>query len=84
VGTVLSKQEQRILAAARSGGIAAASRQIEFDWRLAARMAGVSPNEATSLLTGLRRFGFIGAVGPVRARLTEDGVEAAQRLRDAG
>ena len=80
--SALSKQEQRILAAARIGGEAASSRQIEFDWRAAARAAGVSPDTANTLLTGLRRYGFVGAIGPSRARLTEDGVEAAAQIRN--
>lgn len=78
----LSKQEQRILAAARSDGEATSSRQIEFDWRAVARKAGIAPEAASALLTGLRRFGFIGAIGPSRARLTEDGVEAARQIRN--
>lgn len=82
MGTTLSRQEQRILAAARTGGVGAASRQIEFDWRTAARVAGVTPEAANTLLIGLRRFGFVGAIGPSRARLTEDGVEAAAQLRN--
>lgn len=80
--TTLSKQEQRILLAARVGGVAASSRQVEFDWRAAARTAGIAPEAANTILTGLRRFGFVGAIGPSRARLTEDGVEAAQQLRN--
>ena len=78
--TTLSKQEQRILAAARSGGERMPGWQIEFDWRAAARSAGVPPDAATGLLNGLRRFGYVGAIGPDRARLTEDGVEAAGKL----
>src|SRR5687768_16884173 len=74
--SALSKQEQRILAAARADGQRMPGWQIEFDWRSAARLAGIPPDSAPTILTGLRRFGFVGAIGPSRARLTEDGVEA--------
>lgn len=80
--TALSKQEERILAAARADGVATSSRQIEFDWRNAARTAGIPADDAAILLKGLRRFGFVGAIGPSRARLTEDGVEAAAQIRN--
>ena len=80
MGISLSKQEQRILSAARTAGVAASSRQIEFDWRAAAHVAGVTPDVANTLLTGLRRYGLVGAIGPSRARLTEDGVDAAMQL----
>ncbi|HUF64207.1 MAG TPA: hypothetical protein VMN36_19175 [Verrucomicrobiales bacterium] len=81
MATTLSRQEQRILAAARRSGEAAESWQIEFDWRQAAQAAGLSPDEGVTLLTGLRRYGYVGAIGPSRARLTEEGVEAAAQIR---
>ena len=80
--TALSKQEQRILWTARTDGVAASSRQIEFDWRAVAKKAGIPAEAAPALLSGLRRHGFVGAIGPVRARLTEEGVEAATQLRN--
>jgi hypothetical protein len=78
--SALSKQEQRILAAARADGQRMPGWQVEFDWRAAARSAGVPPDAATGLLNGLRRFGYVVAIGPSRARLTEDGVEAAGQI----
>lgn len=77
---ILSAQERRLLSAARKAGIATESRQIEFDWRAAAKAAGIPQDDATLVLKGLRRFGFIGAIGPALARLTESGAEAAQHL----
>lgn len=82
MATALSKQEERIIAAARTTGVAASSRQVEFDWRDAARVAGIPVDDAAIVLKGLRRFGFVGAIGPSRARLTESGVEAAIQLRN--
>lgn len=75
--STLSKQEQRILMAARRNGEPAESWQIEFDWREAARAAGVAPDVAYNTINGLRRYGYVGAIGPMRARLTEEGAEAA-------
>lgn len=81
--STLSKQEQRILMAARRQGEVAESWQIEFDWREVARAAGITPDGAYSAVNGLRRYGYVGAIGPDRARLTETGAEvAAQFLRN--
>jgi hypothetical protein len=77
---ILSAQERRLLSAARKAGVAASSHQVEFDWRAAAKEAGIPRDDATLVLKGLRRFGFIGAIGPTQARLTESGVETATQL----
>ena len=80
VATTLSRQEQRILAAARSRGEPAESWQIEFDWREVANAAGIEPDVAYRTVNGLRRYGYVGAIGPNRARLTEEGAQAAAQL----
>ncbi len=76
----LTAQERRILTAARAGGAVRGDRQIEFDWRDAAKTAGIRPEEAQEVVKGLRRFGFVGAMGHSHARLTESGVDAAVRF----
>lgn len=76
----LSQQERRILAAARANGAVKRGESLDFEWRQAARSAGIRPDEAADLLKGLRRFGFIEAVGSSHARLTETGARAADEL----
>ena len=78
--SLLSNQERRILTAARKAGTITTAQGIAFDLKQAAKDAGIPPDEAASLLKGLRRFGFDGAVGSNHGQLTESGVRAAESL----
>ena len=78
--TLLSNQERRILAAARKAGVITTAKGIAFDVKQAAKDAGIAQEEATELLKGLRRFGFVSSVGSKHGQLTESGIRAADGL----
>lgn len=79
MATMLSQQERRILIAARSTG----SKEpglIQFEWRQAAKSAGIRTDEVVDILKGLRRFGFVESVGARHAFLTESGARTADEM----
>ena len=75
--SILSNQERRILSAARKSGVIRQDEGFDFDWREAAKEAGVPADEAAATLKALRRFGYVASIGSRVAQLTKSGASAA-------
>ena len=80
MASMLSQQERRLLTAARNAGNGDSGIAIDFEWRQAAQSAKIRPDEAVAILRGLRRFGYIDGISSSHARLTVDGIRAADDL----